>query len=233
MKLGIMQPYFFPYIGYFQLINAVDKFVIYDNIKFSKRGWIQRNRILSEGKGILFSLPLKKDSDYLDINERKLADSFAEERKKILRKMENAYIHAPHYLTVFPIIEKCFLFNDTNLFNFIEFSIKEILRFLEIKTEILISSCINVDRKILGKKKVISICKECKATEYINAIGGQNLYSKKEFKRAGITLNFLKTKDFTYNQLNNQFVNNLSIIDVMMFNNKDRIKELLNYYILI
>ena len=84
MKLAIMQPYIFPYIGYFQLINAVDKFVIYDNIQFTKKGWINRNMILVNGKDEYITLPLKKDSDFLNVDERVLSDTFKQEKKKII-----------------------------------------------------------------------------------------------------------------------------------------------------
>jgi hypothetical protein len=102
MKLAIMQPYIFPYIGYFQLINTVDKFVVYDNIQFTKKGWINRNRILINGKEEYITLPLKKDSDYLNIDQRVLSDVFKEQRNKILRKINESYKKAPGFKTAFP-----------------------------------------------------------------------------------------------------------------------------------
>ena len=87
MKVGIMQPYFFPYIGYFQLMNAVDEFVVYDNIEFTKKGWINRNRILVNGKDAFITISLKKDSDYLDVRDRYLADSWSSDRVKMLNRM--------------------------------------------------------------------------------------------------------------------------------------------------
>ena len=105
MKIGIMQPYFFPYIGYWQLINAVDKFVIYDNIQFTKRGWIRRNRILMNGEDKMISLPIKKDSDYLDVNKRYLSDTFNKDKSKIISQIKTAYSKAPEFDKVFPLIE--------------------------------------------------------------------------------------------------------------------------------
>ena len=113
MKLGIMQPYFFPYIGYFQLINSVDTFVIYDNIQFTKKGWIHRNRFLQNGKDTMFTLPIKKDSDYLDIDQRFLSENFGPECDKLLRKIEGAYKKAPYFNDVFPIVKSIFTFNET------------------------------------------------------------------------------------------------------------------------
>ena len=119
MKAGIMQPYLFPYIGYFQLMNAVDEFVLYDNIEYTKKGWINRNRILVNGKDTYIGLPLKKDSDFLTIVERNLAENWPAERKKILNKISSSYKKAPQFGKVYPVIESAFMFEDFNLFNFI------------------------------------------------------------------------------------------------------------------
>ncbi len=234
MKLAIMQPYFFPYIGYFQLINAVDEFVIYDNIQFSKGGWIQRNRILSRDKKyLIFSLPLKHDSDYLNINERSLSGSFSTDSEKILRKINAAYIKAPYYSEVFPIIKKCFSFHDSNLFNFIYNSIAIVLKYLEIETKLIVSSEININHNLKSEAKVIAICKSRNAEEYINSVGGKNLYSKENFKKESMELYFIKKNEFYYVQFGNEFIPDLSIIDVMMFNPVDKIREFLKCYTLI
>jgi hypothetical protein len=118
-KLAIMQPYFFPYIGYFQLVNAVDEFVIYDNIEFTKKGWISRNRILVNGVDTYISLPLKKDSDYLHVKDRYLADTWDIERKKMLNRITESYRKAPYFKETYEVIEKCILYEDRNLFKFI------------------------------------------------------------------------------------------------------------------
>ena len=119
MKLAIMQPYFFPYIGYFQLINSVDKFVLYDNIQFSKSGWFNRNRILVNGEDRLFSLPIKKDSDYLHVKQRYLAEYAIKHCRKIINQMKNSYGKALYFNQVFPLIEQAFFYNETNLFQYI------------------------------------------------------------------------------------------------------------------
>jgi hypothetical protein len=112
VKIAIMQPYFFPYIGYFQLINAVDEFVVYDNIEYTKKGWINRNRILVNSQDAYITLPLKRDSDYLDIRERFLADSWSRESKVMLNRIAGAYRNAPNFRLVYPLIEKCILFDE-------------------------------------------------------------------------------------------------------------------------
>lgn len=232
MKVGIMQPYFLPYIGYWQLLNAVDEYVIYDNIEFTKNSWIRRNRILQNGKDYLFSLPLKKDSDYLNIIERELSTDIEKEKIKILNKIRINYRNAPYFKVVYPILEEIFNYKEKNLFKFIFYSINKIKEYLEIETKIIISSTLDINHSLKNKEKVIAICKKLGASEYYNAIGGQELYSYEEFKQSGIELKFLKTKDIRYKQFENEFIENLSIIDVMMFNSKEKIKEMLINYIL-
>jgi len=234
MKTAVMQPYFMPYIGYFQLINAVDVFVVYDNIQFTKKGWFHRNRILANGKDKMFSVPLKKESDYLYVAQRELADSFDNESKKIIRKIKAVYQKAPYYKEVMPLIEECFQHGSGNLFDFIHTSLKLLTQFLQIDTKIIISSAIDIDHTLKSQDKVLAICKNLNADIYINAIGGKDLYVTEAFRNKGIELRFIKTKPVEYKQLDNEFVPWLSIIDVMMFNSKKRIKEYLHdYYSLI
>jgi len=233
MKLGIMQPYLFPYIGYFQLINVVDKFVVYDDIKYTKKGWINRNRILVNGKDQLFTLPLKKDSDFLDVCQRKLADNFGVERRKILNRIDAAYRKAPYFEEVFSIISDCMLYDEKNLFNFIYYSIKKVTDYLGIETKLVISSEIGMKERLKGEARVISICKKLGANHYINAIGGVELYNKDNFLKENIKLNFIKSDIIEYKQFDNAFIPSLSIIDVMMFNSREEIAKMLNSYTLI
>jgi hypothetical protein len=228
MKIAIMQPYFCPYIGYFQLMNAVDKFIVYDNIEFTKKGWINRNRILVDGKDSYISLTLKKASDYLFINKRYLSDSWPEERKKMLNKIRESYRKAPHFEKVYELIEKIVLNEENNLFGFIFNSLKMIKEFLGIHTPFIISSSLKMDHSLKAEKKVMEICKAVNSNIYINPIGGIGMYEKENFKKDGIDLFFLKTDDITYSQFGNKFIPSLSIIDVMMFNDIENIKELLN-----
>lgn len=234
MKLAIMQLYFMPYIGYFQLINAVDVFVVYDNIQFTKKGWFHRNRILVNGRDKMFSVPLKKDSDYLDVAQRVLADSFDIESKRIIRRIKASYQKAPYCKEVMPLVEECFQRGSGNLFDFLYTSMKLLVQFLQIDTKIIISSSIDIDHTLKSQDKVLAICKKLNADIYINAIGGQDLYVAEAFRNEGIELRFIKTKPVEYKQFDNEFVPWLSIIDVMMFNSKKRIKEYLHdYYSLI
>lgn len=223
-----MQPYFAPYIGYFQLMATVDKFIVYDNIQFSKKGWIHRNRILVNGQDSFISLPLKKDSDYLNVSQRFLSDSYTEEKVKLKRKIEGAYAKAPFYKDVFPLVAEIIDFDNDNLFDYVFNSIKKIKTYLDIDTILEKSSglAFNIE-EYKGQEKVLAICKNQEASVYINPIGGVELYDKEIFAREGVELKFLRSKEFVYEQFKNSFVPWLSIIDVMMFNNREKIKEVL------
>lgn len=216
MRLAIMQPYFLPYIGYFQLIAAVDTLIVYDNIKYTKKGWINRNRMLQSGKDVMFSLPLKSDSDSLDVCERELAADF--NRDKLLNQIKSAYRQAPYFEQTFPLVEQIVRHEDANLFRFLHHAIVKTCEHLGITTEIRKSSGIAIDHKLKGQDKVIALCEAVGATTYVNTSGGMELYSKETFRERGIELKFIKSKPFEYAQFGAEFVPWLSIIDVMMFN---------------
>jgi hypothetical protein len=227
-KIAVMQPYFLPYLGYFQLINLVDEFVVYDNIKFTKGGWFHRNRILENSTPKYLTLPLKKDSDYLDVNYRFLAEDFEMHKKKILARIQHSYQKAPYYDKVFPVIEEILCYNSNNLFEFTFNSIKTICEVLNIKSNIRISSNINIDSSLKSEKRVIAICKELGARHYINPEGGIQLYKKETFDEHNITLNFLKFKPTIYQQNISDFQSHLSIIDVLMFNSLEEVNLFLS-----
>jgi hypothetical protein len=227
VSVAIMQPYFLPYIGYFQLLNAVDIFVLYDNIKYTKRGWINRNRILLEGRPVCFTVPLKKGPDELTIGERRLADDYDRQSAKVIRKMRAAYAKAHYFSVAVPAVERAFHRRSDSLFELIHESLLEICRYLGISTTVTVSSSLGIDHTLKGQDKVIAICEHLKADRYINPIGGTQLYAKESFGRAGIDLRFLEAGPITYRQYDHPFVPSLSIVDVMMFNPVERIRDLL------
>src|SRR5579863_5518706 len=227
MKIAIMQPYLFPYIGYFQLMKAVDEFVVYDNIEYTKKGWINRNRILNNGIDAYITFPLKKGSDYLQVRERYLAENWKIEKKKVLNKIVESYRKAKHFENVFPVIERIISYEENNLFAFILNSLNVLKSYLGINTTLKISSSIPIDHLSKAEKKVIEICRCRGATTYINPIGGLNLYSKEFFREHRIELKFIKSHEINYKQFENEYVPWLSIIDVMMFNTQHEINELL------
>jgi len=227
MKVAIMQPYFLPYIGYFQLIASVDKFVLYDNIKYTKKGWINRNRMLQNGNDQVFSLSLAKASDSLDIIDRAIASEFS--RQKLLNQFRGNYAKAPYFKDFWPLMESIILFQDDNLFRYIQNSISIVCAYLGINTEIVASSSVEADHDLIGEKRVIAICEAFKATKYINPFGGIGLYSEGEFAKKAIELKFLKSKVIHYNQLSFDFVPWLSIVDLLFFNSIERVRHIISH----
>lgn len=222
-KVAIMQPYLFPYIGYFQLITAVDMFVLYDNIKYTKKGWINRNRLLQNGVDAMFSIPLKNAPDHLNVCERELADSF--DASKLLRQFEGAYRRAPQFQATFELLERVLRYEERNLFDFLHHALLQTCRHLGINTEIRVSSHLPIDHDLKAQDKVLALCAATGASTYINAIGGQALYAKPDFAQHDIALQFLQAKPFTYPQFGADFVPWLSILDVLMFNTVETIRN--------
>ncbi len=229
MKLGIMQPYFFPYIGYFQLIQLVDVYVIADDLNFIKNSYIKKNSILDNGAPALISLQLIGASQNKLINEIEVGNDI----DKLLTAIQRRYAKAPYFKDVFPLLQTILSSKEKNLARFLGYSLMEISSYLGIETKFLYSSEIEKNNDLKFDARIIDICKRVGADHYINAIGGKELYDKDEFSAEGITLNFIDTKDIEYKQFDKEFVPNLSIIDVMMFNSKEESRELLQAYELI
>jgi len=229
MKLGIMQPYFLPYIGYFQLINAVEKYIIYDDVNYIKGGWINRNKLLLNRKEFMFNLILSGATPNKLINEVFVAEN----QLKLIKTFEGAYKKAPYFDKVFPMIRNIVEYEDKNLARFIGNSLIQIADYLKINTKFLYSSKLQKNCLLRAQNKVIHICSILQATEYINAIGGIELYNKIDFENNNIKLRFLKTQPIEYIQFNNTFAPNMSILDVMMFNSVEEIRVMLNKFELI
>jgi hypothetical protein len=223
MRLAIMQPYFLPYIGYFQLIASVDQFIVYDNIKYTKKGWINRNRMLQNGSDVVFSLPLKKDSDSLGVGQRELAADF--NRDKLINQFKGAYSKAPHFEETMHLMEKIVRFEGNNLFAYLHHSIIQICNYVGITTDIRVSSSIAIDHTLQGQEKVLALSRATDTKIYINPIGGMELYSKEVFQDKGIELKFIKSRPFEYKQFDESFVPWLSMVDVLMFNPSDRVRS--------
>jgi len=227
MKVGIMQPYLFPYIGYFQLIDAVDTFIIYDDVNFIKRGWINRNNILLHGKAHKFNIPIEKISQNKKINEHFIV---AENNWKVkfCTTLQTAYKKAPYFGEVYPILEDIIHQEEKNTATFIAYSLERICAYLNIETVLKKSSESHSETLPLkGSERIIKICTEENASLYINAIGGMELYTVADFETKNIELRFIKTESVTYTQFGDNFLPYLSIIDVMMFNDILQIQEFL------
>jgi hypothetical protein len=226
MKLGIMQPYFLPYIGYFQLIKAVEKYVIYDDVNFIKGGWINRNRILLNGNTFMINVPMQAASPFKKINEIQVGAY----KEKVLQTIIQAYRKSPYFNYVFPLISDIIKFDSDNLALFITNSIIKISEYLQLNTEFVLSSEIKKNNDLKAQDKVLTICKIIGATEYYNSIGGQELYNKDQFAKNNIELKFLNPVLTEYHQFRNEFIPWLSILDVIMFNSIDEVNNMLDKY---
>ena len=229
MRLGIMQPYFFPYIGYWQLMNHVDQYVIYDDVNFIKGGWINRNRILNHGKVQFFNLMMRGASPNKQINQIEIE---TDERviRKNLRMIENCYGKAPYYKQTYELICDMMFYKDANLAGFLANAIMRMAEYLGMNTKFIISSGLEKNNELHGQDKVIHICRLLGADEYYNASGGQTLYDYESFEKQGITLKFVDTGEVSYRQFGEEFIPNLSIIDVLMFNSLEDTKAYLNRF---
>jgi hypothetical protein len=232
MTIAIMQPYIFPYIGYFQLINAVDKFIIYDDVNYINKGWINRNNILVSGQAHLFTIPLKDASQNKLINEVELSKSDPWQ-KKFLKTVQQSYQKAPYFQKVFVLIEEIVNLDVQTVYELTLNALIKTSAFMEIKTEIVPSSSIYNNTKLKGPERILDICKQENASHYINPIGGMELYDKSKFEKEGIRLDFIKSVSSPYIQFKNAFVPWLSVIDVLMFNSPDEIRQQLEAYELI
>lgn len=224
-----MQPYFFPYIGYFQLINAVDLFVIYDDVNYINKGYINRNAILLNGHAHKITLSLLGASQNKLINEISIANNSV----KILKTIESAYKKVPGFAEIFPILSSILLHQEKNLAKFMGNSLQIISDYLGLKTAFLYSSEIKKNLMLKAEFKILDICKNLGISTYINAIGGRSLYNKTAFNEQNLNLFFLKPQPGHYKQFDNEFVPNLSIIDILMFNTKLQTKKMLSQYALV
>ncbi|CAG5004430.1 hypothetical protein DYBT9275_03369 [Dyadobacter sp. CECT 9275] len=229
MTIGIMQPYIFPYIGYFQLIRAVDKFVIYDDVNFINKGWINRNRILVSGEAHLFTIPLKDASQNKLIREVELARDTSW-KKKFLKTLQQSYQKAPNYPKVFPLLEEIVHLEAETIAELTVYALIKLCNYMDLKTEIIPSSSVYNNTSLKAQERILDICRQENATGYINAIGGMELYDKQKFGEAGIRLEFIKSLPVSYPQFKNAFVPWLSVIDILMFNEQENITRFLDQY---
>ena len=225
-----MQPYIFPYIGYFQLVHSVETFVFYDDVNFIKRGWINRNKILLGNKDFLITFPCIKASQNKLIKDVGV-DLSSKEYKKILNQIELAYRKAPFFNDVFPMIESVFNSKCESISDLASLSVTTIASYLELSTRFLYSSKKFANSQGMEKAdRLIQITKEMNFESYVNAAGGVEIYSKEYFNENGVELRFLGSNLEQYSQFNDTFVPNLSIIDVLMFNSKNATKDILSEY---
>jgi len=226
MIVAIMQPYFFPYIGYFQLMKAVDRFVFYDDAQFMKGGWVNRNRILRDGAPAWWTYPVERDDYRLPICQRHYGRS-ATRVQSMLGQIEGAYRRAPRFRQVLPQLAACFESGETSISRFNQAHLQSLARDLGIDCDFLVSSEMAQTAGLSGQARVIDLCRRLGATRFINPIGGLGLYDATAFHAAGIELAFLRAEATTYPQFQSAHVPFLSIVDVLMFNPADVVRDLL------
>lgn len=228
-----MQPYIFPYVGYFQLVNAVDKLIFYDDVNFIKGGWINRNRILLNGQPFLFTLPIRNLSSNSTIIDTEInLPLFQAWKDKFYKTIRQAYGKAPYFEEGFGVLQSSFDEKYESIAKMARSSIVEVSKYLALSTDFASSSENYSNKHLSGEERVIEICKNEKATDYINLNGGKHLYCKEHFQKHSIKLHFIQHKSIHYRQFNAHFVENLSIIDMIMFVDKSTIKNLLTEFVL-
>ncbi len=225
-----MQPYLFPYIGYFQLMHAVDRFVVADDVTFIKQGWINRNRLLINGESTYFTVPLKRHPAAALIKDVEIDDRATRWRTRILKTIENFYRRTPSFETVYPMVERVIAGRFTTIADMARASLREVRAYLAIPATIVESSSAYGNAHLKAQDRVIDTCRAEQATDYVNAPGGRALYSPDAFLAHGIRLHFVHSEPAEYPQFGGPFVQGLSIIDVLMFNAPARARDLLTRY---
>jgi len=241
MKIGIMQPYFFPYIGYFQLIDAVDTFCMYEHVTFRKKSWITRNRILDKGRlePIFISIPVKGKSSFKSINDVSVNDS-EDWKKSILNALFYNYKKAICFDETYSFIESLLSVKKESIHEYNSEIIIAISKWLGSTTKIIAKSDnlteIELENNPIDKNldnktnRILMLCRRFQSSHYINPSGGVELYNKKDFEENGLQINFIKTEPISYKQWGNDCVQNLSIIDMMMHVPKTDIQQFLKSY---
>lgn len=226
-KLAIMQPYFFPYLGYWQLMSQVDRFVVYDDVQYKKGGWINRNRILIGDRPHYISVPLQGASPNCRICDLALLDNDLW-RTKLLKSLELNYRRSPHFESSFALVQSIVLYPSRDLADYLLNQLQSVASALGITAQLIASSRIYGNQALRGTERVLDICKRERATVYVNAPGGRSLYQAEPFAAAGVTLRFLTPHLPAYPQRQQGFVAGLSIIDALMSMGASGLAPMLN-----
>jgi hypothetical protein len=224
--IAIMQPYFLPYIGYFQLLAAVDKFIVLDDVNYINRGWVNRNRLLLNGATHTFTVPLRGASQNRLICDIELV-SEQNWRDKLMRTFQQAYGQAPCYATISALLERLVNYTSARLDEFLLNSLREIVHYLSLEVKIVSTSRVYNNAYLKGQERILDICRQERADIYINPIGGVDLYDRARFLEEDIKLYFLRSRPVSYSQGKGEHVPWLSILDVLMFNEPPAVRKLL------
>ncbi|GAA4018292.1 WbqC family protein [Hymenobacter fastidiosus] len=235
MKLAIMQPYLFPYLGYYQLLNAVDRFVVYDDVQFMLQGWVNRNHLLVNGRSYLFTLPLEKVSSHRTVRATQVKNRlFPGWYAKFMRTLRQSYSRAPQVERVLELVAQTFVgARERSAAEVATESLRQVHHYLQLPGELVPTATTYQNAHLSGPARVLDICRQEGATHYVNAINGTRLYQRADFAVAGIELQFLQSAPLPYPQRQPGFVPNLSILDALMFNEPAAVRELLTQYTLV
>lgn len=230
MKLAVMQPYLFPYLGYYQLYAAADRFVFFDDVNFINKGWINRNQIVTGRKAFMFTAPL------LDASQNKLiCDIHIAEgnwKQKLLKTIEMAYKKAPEFVPVFELVSGILATDTTLIAKLAAASVTGVAAYLNIQKPVYFSSELQYNRDVKGEDKILEICTGMGAVNYINPSGGRDLYNPEKFEKSNLGLHFLKPQLPNYRQFTETFVPAMSVIDVLMHNPAEQVANWMNTYTL-
>lgn len=234
MRIAVMQPYLFPYLGYYQLVESVDRFVFFDDVNFIKKGWIHRNAIAVQQKSYRFTVPLQQISQNKTIRDTLLHPvEYPRWRKKFLTTLSQSYQGSPFFDEAYTLVREVLFTDVDSIAALAAKSITVVANYLRIETDITYSSNLPYKRNSDGQDKILSICQLQGACAYNNPIGGKELYDPKVFMQCNIKLNFLQSADIMYSQPTPSFISNLSIIDMLMRCSVSEIQEFLKQYELI
>lgn len=225
-RIAIMQPYLFPYLGYFQLASVSDIFVLYDDVNYIKRGFISRNSILNANQIQRFVIPVPGASQLKKIKELE----FSPDVGKVLKQLRHAYHNKPFFGSVFPLVERVLQSEDRSITSMCNKMLSIFFDYLGIHSVIMRSSEIDYDKTGSASEKIIKICHSLNADIYINSAGGINLYDREQFLNSQLELKFIEMRDIIYPQGSDEFHNNLSIIDVLMNCSAETVRDLLSQY---
>lgn len=232
MKLGIMQPYFFPYLGYFDLINYSDRWIVFDTVQYIRHGWMNRNRIHHPKEGDLYIIvPLRKHLRGTLIKDIVISE-YPRWKSKILGQLNHYKKNAPYFKETYSFVEECLSINEKSLSRLNSLILEKTCSRLGIDFEYEYFSEMDLDLGSVGGPGdwALRISEALGVEEYVNPPGGVDIFDPEKFKAAGIKLTISDTPPFEYSTKGYEFIPNLSIIDVMMFNSKERIGEYLHHY---
>ena len=230
MKLVVMQPYFFPYLGYFQLLHACDTFVFYDDVNYIKNGWINRNRLLLGGEPHYFTVPLAGASAFARIDQTRFNAGDARWRRKMVETFRAAYRRAPHRDAALALLEGALALDTDLIAELARRSVTSVLEYVGIERTLRESSRAYANAQLSGQARVLDICRREGAGTYINPPGGRHLYDDESFRRAGVELRFLAARLPAYDQGGVAFVPGLSMLDVIAWCDQPRIAAMLGDY---